>query len=440
MSIYVACHCGQAFHARADLAGQTTVCPRCHQPLTVPAGVNPAAQLVAPPVGHKLLPAPPPASPVAGKHASGRKKSVSTRVLLAGGAAGVVLASIIGLITVQQLAGGVEPASQPAVKPAVAPTDSPPTAENSAAGNRGSAKPKPTERELPSAVTLAGIPENLMPQREDWGWSRVGFGEGRYSVAMPGEAEEMVSAEDGYLHRELRLADPKHRQVLKAGAYYGGVGSLDARSFTGSRIDNLQRAARQTNPPGQITRTEIDGREAVQVVLNNSGHHARHVFILTGEKECVICSATTEGDQLTRDEVDRFIESIKLNHSLPAKDDLTRQESEWSYTSASSMPLRSLKASVKMPPRSSRRNTSGNVLEAYEFKPLANGAGGLLSLEVRQIGGQPRDNRESEHLKAHRAADGSVEIRGAHVSYFPTLEIQAKAPGHFMRRQLICAA
>lgn len=37
MPIKVACHCGQSFTAKDDLAGQTLLCPKCSQPLTIPS-------------------------------------------------------------------------------------------------------------------------------------------------------------------------------------------------------------------------------------------------------------------------------------------------------------------------------------------------------------------------------------------------------------------
>lgn len=40
MSIYVACECGQAFHARDDLAGQRLACPACGRGLQVPIAAN----------------------------------------------------------------------------------------------------------------------------------------------------------------------------------------------------------------------------------------------------------------------------------------------------------------------------------------------------------------------------------------------------------------
>jgi len=35
MPIKVACHCGASFSAKDELAGQTLLCPKCHQPLTI---------------------------------------------------------------------------------------------------------------------------------------------------------------------------------------------------------------------------------------------------------------------------------------------------------------------------------------------------------------------------------------------------------------------
>jgi hypothetical protein len=56
MAIKVACHCGASFTAKDSLAGQTLLCPKCSQPVTIPspnaplvkqqvAAVNPMADL-----------------------------------------------------------------------------------------------------------------------------------------------------------------------------------------------------------------------------------------------------------------------------------------------------------------------------------------------------------------------------------------------------------
>lgn len=44
MPIKVSCHCGQSFTAKDNLAGQTLLCPKCSQPLTIPSPDAPAAK------------------------------------------------------------------------------------------------------------------------------------------------------------------------------------------------------------------------------------------------------------------------------------------------------------------------------------------------------------------------------------------------------------
>jgi hypothetical protein len=43
MPIKVSCHCGQSFTAKDELRGQTLLCPKCHQPLTIGEGQQKAA-------------------------------------------------------------------------------------------------------------------------------------------------------------------------------------------------------------------------------------------------------------------------------------------------------------------------------------------------------------------------------------------------------------
>lgn len=40
MPIKVSCHCGQSFMAKDDLRGQTLLCPKCHEPLTIGEGMS----------------------------------------------------------------------------------------------------------------------------------------------------------------------------------------------------------------------------------------------------------------------------------------------------------------------------------------------------------------------------------------------------------------
>lgn len=47
MPIKVACHCGASFSAKEQLAGQTLLCPKCSQPLTIPTPGAAASQRVA---------------------------------------------------------------------------------------------------------------------------------------------------------------------------------------------------------------------------------------------------------------------------------------------------------------------------------------------------------------------------------------------------------
>ncbi len=40
MPIKVSCHCGQSFQAKDELMGQTLLCPKCHEPLTIGEGTG----------------------------------------------------------------------------------------------------------------------------------------------------------------------------------------------------------------------------------------------------------------------------------------------------------------------------------------------------------------------------------------------------------------
>jgi len=40
MPIKVSCHCGQSFMAKDELKGQTLLCPKCHQPITIGEGAK----------------------------------------------------------------------------------------------------------------------------------------------------------------------------------------------------------------------------------------------------------------------------------------------------------------------------------------------------------------------------------------------------------------
>ncbi len=52
MPIKVQCACGAAFAAKDELAGRTVKCPKCQQPLTIPAAAVPVAAQAAQPAAH----------------------------------------------------------------------------------------------------------------------------------------------------------------------------------------------------------------------------------------------------------------------------------------------------------------------------------------------------------------------------------------------------
>lgn len=90
MDIYVACQCGQAFGAIADLAGHTVACPFCGQPLTIPQSLDvlPVAQLASAPA----LPKGRAAGPMSG----GAPPQLPAR-LVALGLAGAAIAAVFVL-------------------------------------------------------------------------------------------------------------------------------------------------------------------------------------------------------------------------------------------------------------------------------------------------------------------------------------------------------
>ena len=59
MPIKVTCQCGQSFNAKDELAGKAVKCPKCQQPLRIPAAANPAAKAPAAKASAAKKPAPP---------------------------------------------------------------------------------------------------------------------------------------------------------------------------------------------------------------------------------------------------------------------------------------------------------------------------------------------------------------------------------------------
>jgi len=314
------------------------------------------------------------------------KSSTQTPILLAAIAAGAVAVVLVGLVVFQQFSD---------------PTDQSHGASQAVAPTAGSETIATQYASANTAATSAAA-----------SWPTVPFNEQRYTISMPSvEVDETVNDLAGNRHRESRPRDPRLKPVLLAGAYKGN----DMAGFAAARVEQLRQQAAQSNPPGQLTSVTIEGRPAHQAVLREQGSYARHVVVVTSPAECVICSATTQGGQLTEAQVDHFISSLRLGPPMVAQNSKPPQATTSTTVQPPAQPavspihldntitLQSVKARVAFRSDYERKlgGPESSLQEMYNYRTPD---GGLLRVVVQELHSSDAYNYEVQL----RAAEGSI--------------------------------